>query len=79
MYGKLERTAPTLDRREELKLIFSDLIDDGYERGYDEGKIEGKIEECYAIAKRMLEQGFDPKVIAGITRLTLEQIASLRA
>lgn len=42
----------------------------------EEGKVEGKTEEKIRIVEKMLEKGFDAKLISQITGLDIEKIKS---
>jgi predicted transposase/invertase (TIGR01784 family) len=51
---------------------------EGKAEGMAEGIAKGKAEEKSALAKKMLNQNIDVKLIADITNLTIEQINSLK-
>jgi predicted transposase/invertase (TIGR01784 family) len=49
---------------------FINVMDTAKKDAKEEGKLEGKIERELEIAKTMLEEGFDIKIIEKITGLT---------
>ncbi len=46
--------------------------------GFDEGLLEGEKKEKNETAKKMIEKGFDDKVIIEITGLTKEELDKLK-
>ena len=53
-------------------------LEEGEKKGKMEGKIEGKIEEKIEIAKNMLKEGLDVKLISKLSGLTVDEINKLR-
>lgn len=60
--------------REKWIRDYNSGMHDSYETGVEEGKTESKIE----IAKTMLKEKFDVKVISKITKLSIEDIEKLK-
>ena len=54
------------------------LIQEGLQQGIEKGKFEGRIEGKLEAAQKMLEEGFDVKIISRITGLSIKEIEKLR-
>ncbi|MCP3942926.1 MAG: hypothetical protein GY710_15765 [Desulfobacteraceae bacterium] len=52
-------------------------IEEGKKEGIEEGKKEGKVESKREIAKKSLEKGIPPDLVADITGLSVEEIETL--
>ncbi|MCP4148514.1 MAG: hypothetical protein GY757_12280 [bacterium] len=50
---------------------------EGIEEGIEESKKEGKVESKREIAKKSLEKGIPPDLVADITGLSVEEIETL--
>jgi predicted transposase/invertase (TIGR01784 family) len=73
-YIKHQLSKPAGGQMTTLREIFHD---EGFQEGMMQGKIEGEALAQRLFAIKMLHQGFDIKLIAGITGLSLEEIQSL--
>lgn len=56
----------------------SPTITNIFERKRQEGLVEGKLEERLIIAQNLLKQNVPPETIANATKLTLDEIESLK-
>ena len=54
------------------------LKEQAFREGREEGHEEGRTEEKIEVAKKMLEQNFDIKVISEITDLSIEEIRNIK-
>ncbi len=63
--------------RERSRLTYNTEMNEARRKGLAEGKAEGKAEEKREIAKKMKEKGLSIELIQEITKLSLEEIASL--
>lgn len=68
------------EERELAEKRFMELSSQEYAKEYEKelGRREGRQELQKEIAKEMLEKGFDKKLIAEITKLSIEEIDSIK-
>lgn len=60
------------------KMQISSSLHDGIRKGRAEGLAEGRVEERLEIAKEMKRQGFQPELIAQITKLSIDEIEAIK-
>ena len=53
-------------------------LDQAEEKGIKKGRTEGRMEEAQEVALRMIQKGFDVKMIRSCTGLTLKDVENLR-
>lgn len=68
----------TYDQAEKYEGAYIASMAQKYDEGKIEGKMEGRQEERIEIAKAMLSEGIDLKVIAKMTRLSTEEIKQVK-
>ena len=51
---------------------------EGHMEGHKKGRMEGRMEEAQEIALRMIQKGFDAKMIHSCTGLTSKDVENLR-
>ena len=55
----------------------TELITESYDKGIEQGKNDGKDEKAIETAKKMIEEGFEIKMISKITDLSVDKIEKL--
>jgi predicted transposase/invertase (TIGR01784 family) len=58
--------------------IYQEWRQENLAEGRNEGRGEGRMEERLAIARKMLQEGMNPEIIAKITELSIAQIQNLQ-
>jgi len=57
-----------------MELVKRDKYEEGRQDGWNEGQAQGREEEKRYLARKMLNQGLEVKLIAELTNLTLAEI-----
>lgn len=57
---------------------YNSIINQKFREGMEEGEIKGKAESARNIALEMLDRGMDPKLVAEITKLAINEIEKLK-
>ena len=77
---KLQRTEEETVSKEENRVMtaLQSSLDQYEQRGHKKGLMEGRRKEAQEVALRMIQKGFDAKMIHSCTGLTSKEVESLR-
>ena len=77
---KLQRTEEETVSKEENRVMtaLQSSLDQYEQRGHKKGLVEGRRKEAQEVALRMIQKGFDVKMIHSCTGLTSKEVESLR-
>jgi len=60
-----------------IKFAKEEAMIEGMEKGRTTGLVEGRVEGFIETAKSMLKEGFEPELVARITKLPIAQVMKL--